>query len=41
MDNQRIKVSRFADLYDPLELLAANFEKHMTREVVRNWDAFS
>lgn len=37
IQNQRIKVSRFADLNDPFELLAANFKEHKTRQVVRNW----
>lgn len=37
IENQRIKVSRFADLNDPFELLAANFKEHKTRQVVRNW----
>lgn len=32
-----MKVSRFADLNDPFELLAANFKEHKTRHVVRNW----
>lgn len=35
--NRRIKVSRFADLNDPFELLAANFKEHKTRQVVRDW----
>lgn len=37
IENQRIKVSRFADLNDPFELLAANFKEHKMRKVVRNW----
>ncbi|QHC91394.1 DUF2971 domain-containing protein [Pseudomonas chlororaphis] len=37
IENRRIKVSRFADLNDPFELLAANFKEHKTRQVVRNW----
>jgi hypothetical protein len=37
IENRRIKVSRFADLNDPFELLAANFKEHKTRQVVRDW----
>lgn len=37
IENRRIKVSRFADLNDPFELLAANFKEHITRKVVRSW----
>ncbi|WP_449101766.1 DUF2971 domain-containing protein [Pseudomonas veronii] len=37
IQNHRLKVSRFADLNDPFELLAANFKEHKTRQVVRNW----
>ncbi|MGO4312602.1 DUF2971 domain-containing protein [Pseudomonas sp. KB_15] len=37
IENGRIKVSRFADLNDPFELLAANFKEHKTRQVVRSW----
>lgn len=37
IENRRIKVSRFRDLNDPFELLAANFKEHKTRKVVRNW----
>lgn len=37
IEKRRIKVSRFADLNDPFELLAANFKEHKTRQVVRNW----
>lgn len=35
--NHRIKISRFADLNDPFELLAANFKEQRTRHVVRQW----
>ncbi|MVW86675.1 DUF2971 domain-containing protein [Pseudomonas sp. PB101] len=37
IENRRIKVSRFADLNDPFELLAANFKEHKMRKVVRGW----
>lgn len=37
IENRRVKVSRFADLNDPFELLAANFKEHKTRKVIRNW----
>ncbi|VVO54398.1 hypothetical protein PS876_00456 [Pseudomonas fluorescens] len=37
IENRRIKVSRFADLNDPFELLAANFKEQKMRQVVRNW----
>lgn len=37
IENQRIKVSRFAYLNDPFELLAANFKEHKMRQVVRDW----
>lgn len=37
IENHRLKVSRFADLNDPFELLAANFKEHQTRQVVRGW----
>ena len=37
IENHRLKVSRFADLNDPFELLAANFKEHKTRQVVRDW----
>ncbi|MCY1260853.1 hypothetical protein D9M68_105940 [compost metagenome] len=37
IENRRIKVSRFADLNDPFELLAANFKEHKMRQVVRDW----
>ncbi|AGZ38086.1 DUF2971 domain-containing protein [Pseudomonas aeruginosa] len=37
IEKRRLKVSRFADLNDPFELLAANFKEHKTRKVVRDW----
>lgn len=37
IENHRLKVSRFVDLNDPFELLAANFKEHKTRKVVRDW----
>ncbi len=37
IENRRLKVSRFADLNDPFELLAANFKEHKVRNVVRDW----
>jgi hypothetical protein len=37
IEKRRIKVSRFADLNDPFELLAANFKEYKTRQVMRNW----
>lgn len=37
IENHRLKVSRFADLNDPFELLAANFKEHKTRKVMRDW----
>jgi hypothetical protein len=37
IEHHRLKVSRFADLNDPFELLAANFKEHKTRQVVRDW----
>lgn len=37
IEKRRLKVSRFADLNDPFELLAANFKEHKMRQVVRDW----
>lgn len=37
IENCRLKVSRFADLNDPFELLAANFKEQKTRHVIRGW----
>lgn len=37
IENGRLKVSRFSDLNDPFELLAANFKEQKTRHVMRRW----